>query len=137
MTYDDISAALSAGFLASATNIGGKVLNDLYDAAKKLIIRKSNQAENISVAISELEKKPESSPRRAVLSEEMATAGLEIDTELLAVIERLQSAIENLSAAGSLNSQNAVGSNIAQASGGSRASVNINNTNGYVGTKKN
>jgi len=89
-----ITAALAASLTEGVAKIGEKAIVDGYEALKALLKEKFGKANGISKAVEELEKKPDSAARRAVLQEEVQTAGADQDPDLLQAAESLLAKIK-------------------------------------------
>lgn len=125
---DPITAALLGGLAAAAGKVASKAVEDAYGALKALLLRKLGDSSDAADAIAKLEAKPDSEGRKAILAEELATAGIADDGELLEAARKLRAALEQLPGEARAHVQNAAGRYIAQASGGSTATVNVNRT---------
>ena len=84
-----ILAAVAAGAAAAAKDTAGQVVKDGYTALKGLIVRKFGRKGAAATALDQLERKPESEARIAVLQEELTEAGAGQDAELLQEAEKL------------------------------------------------
>jgi hypothetical protein len=122
---DAIVAALLGGLAASAGKVASAAVEDAYGALKGLLLRKLGQTGEAAEAIAKLEAKPDSDARKAVVAEELAAAKVADDSELVTAAQRLQAALDQLSAEARSQVQHAVGNYIAQASDGSTATVNV------------
>ncbi len=91
-----IVAALTTGMVAGAAKVAEKSIVDGYDALKAALRKKRGSDSDVVNAVEELEKKPESAARRAVLQEEVAAAKAEQDPDLVEVAEALLAKIEEL-----------------------------------------
>jgi hypothetical protein len=90
-----IVAALVAGAVAKAKDVGSEALADAYDGLKALIIRKLGK----SGAVQSVEDEPESESAQATLAEALAKKELQSDADLKALAERLERAIADAKAA--------------------------------------
>jgi hypothetical protein len=79
-----IVAALAAGAAAAAKDVSVEAVKDAYHGLKALIVDKFGDKGDVTAALDQAEKRPDSEARRAVLKEELAHAGADKDTELLA-----------------------------------------------------
>jgi hypothetical protein len=122
---EQIVAALIGGVVASAGKMASKAVEDAYAALKGLLVRKLGDKSDAVEAVSKLEKQPDREDRKATVAEELKAAKVADDADLLDAARRLQAALEQLPAADRAQVQHAVGSYIAQASGGSTATVNV------------
>jgi hypothetical protein len=119
-----IVAAASAGAIGGLTEVGKTALTDAYGKLKALLTKKFGHQSDIVQAVEQVEAKPDSQARQALLAEEVAVVQADQDSELLqiaqAVLQALQSSSENAK-----HIQTATGNYIAQADRGSQASVQI------------
>ena len=70
-------------------DVAGQSLKDAYEATKSYLRKKFGDGSEADKALDLATDKPESEARKAVLIEEIASAGLEADAELDCLIERL------------------------------------------------
>jgi hypothetical protein len=122
---DAIVAALLGGLAASAGKVTSAAVEDAYGALKRLLLRKLGESSEAAEAVAKLEAKPDSDVRKAMVAEEFAAAKVADDGELVQAAQRLQAALDQLSAEARSQVQHAVGNYIAQASGGSTATVSV------------
>ncbi len=120
-----ILAAIAAGAVAGATKVGEQAIVDAYTGLKELLKRKFGAKSEVVKAVKALEAKPDSAARKGVVNEEVAAAKADQDPELLQAAQALLDRI-GAKPGGMQVIQQATGSYIAQASGGSSASVNVN-----------
>ena len=122
---DPITSAIVAAVAAGAAKVGGQIVVDTYNGLKELIRRKFGADSKVAKAVDEVEANPESKTRPGVLNEEVVAARANEDQELLAAAKAL---LDKLGAqpGGAQVIQTATGSYIAQAAGGSAATVNVN-----------
>jgi len=120
-----IIAAIAAGIGTGVPKVLDKIISDSYDGLKNLLKRKFGDGHGVVKAVGELEQRPDSEARKAVLKEEVEQSKVAEDPDILKAAKAL---LEKLNAApgGSQFVQTATGTGIAQAAGGSTASVNIN-----------
>lgn len=85
-----VIGALAAGALAKASDIGGRVAADAYDALRALIVRKLGK----SGAVQGLEDDPHSETAQAALAEALTKADLAADPELAQHAKALRAALE-------------------------------------------
>jgi hypothetical protein len=76
--------AMAAGAAAAAKDVSVQAVKDAYHGLKALIVRKLGDKGDVSAALDQAEKRPDSEARQAVLKEELAHAGADKDAELLA-----------------------------------------------------
>ena len=119
---DPISTAIIA---AVASGVTKEIAASAYLALKNLLLRKFGPESKVVQAVKDVEEDPESQSYKTVLQEQILKAKADEDAELLEVAQVL---LEKIKAepSGSQSSQQAIGTNIAQASGGGVASVNVN-----------
>jgi hypothetical protein len=119
-----IVAAISAGAIGGLTEVSKTALTDAYGKLKALLVKKFGKESDVVQAVEQVEAKPTSQARMALLSEEVTEVHAEQDSELLhlaqAVLQALQSSSEHTE-----HTQTAIGNYIAQADRGSSASVHI------------
>jgi hypothetical protein len=125
---DPITAAIIAAVLAGAaeglTEVSKNAIVDTYNALKAAIQKKLGKENNVTKAITELEGEKNSKGRQIVLEEQVSAATLKDDAQLLALAQKLTAEIKAQPATAQYL-QTAYGSNIAQASGGSTATVTV------------
>ena len=80
---------ITTAVLAAVVKLADPVVRDGYDALKSLIARKFGNDSQLATAVQQLEAKPESEARKAVVQEEVATAGADRDAEILSVAQAL------------------------------------------------
>ena len=119
-----IVAAISAGALGGLTEVSKTALTDAYGKLKALLVKKFGHESDVVQAVEQVEAKPASQARQALLAEEVAAVRADHDADLLqiaqAVLQALQSSSEY-----ARHIQMATGNYIAQADRGSQASVQI------------
>ncbi|GAB4194617.1 MAG: hypothetical protein OHK0022_10840 [Roseiflexaceae bacterium] len=120
-----IIAALAAGVVGGVSDVGKKVLVEAYDALKVAIQHRLGVDSDVSKAINALEQKPDSNGRKVMLKEEVEASQLGEDDEVLKLADSLLKQVQ-AQPGGSGFVQQATGNNIAQASHGSTANVNVN-----------
>jgi hypothetical protein len=84
-----IVGALVAGVAAAAKPTAEQAVKDAYAGLKALIQRRFGERGDVAAAVQQVESKPESEPRQAVLKEELAEAGAAEDAEVLAAAKEL------------------------------------------------
>lgn len=89
-----IIAALVGGATAAAKDVGKQAVKDAYDGLKGLVVRKFGTKGDVTAALEQAEKKPDSGPRRAVLEEELAGVGADQDEELVRQAQALLDLLE-------------------------------------------
>ena len=133
-----IVTAIVAGVAAAAKPTAEQAVKDAYAGLKELIRRRFADDGDVTAALAQVEKKPESAGRQETLKEELADAGagqdadvLEAAKELLALLEAhgagpAQSATaDHGSAAATGRSAAAVGDGNIQLTGDVQGGVNI------------
>jgi hypothetical protein len=108
----------------AADAAGGQLVTDSYAGLKTLLQRKLGDGSEVVKAIEAVEVRPDSAGRKETLKEEIAASKLDQDEEIVAAVQRL---LDNLKQhpEGSQIIQQASGSYIAQAEGGSTANVQV------------
>ncbi|MGF6635238.1 hypothetical protein [Paraburkholderia sp. MM6662-R1] len=119
-----IIAALSAGASNAIPEVAKKAIADGYDGLKALLKKKFGTDSDVLVAVEKLESKPDSAGRQQVMVEELSEAGVPADADLIGVATALLQQIKS-QPGGVHHIQVAQGSNIAQASEGGTATVNV------------
>lgn len=120
-----IIAAVMAGLVTGAGDVGQKVLVEGYKRLKGLLARRFGDRSEVVQAVDGLEARPDSAARRDLVVEEVQRSGAGSDEELLTVARDLLARIqENPGVSSSV--QQAIGSYIAQADRQSHAEVNVN-----------
>jgi hypothetical protein len=122
---ETIVTALLGGLAAATGKVATKAVEDAYGALKRLLVRKLGDNSEAAEAVKKLEAKPDSEARKGMVAEELEAAKVEDDPDLVEAARRLQAALDQLPPEGRAHVQHAVGSYIAQASGGSTAKVNV------------
>ncbi|MEB3121599.1 MAG: hypothetical protein VKL41_10310 [Snowella sp.] len=84
-----ILAALAAGATAAAQDTAGVAVKDAYEGLKKLIKQKFGDKTDLVDAVDKLEKKPDSEARKATVKEEIETAKIDGDSEILKLAQDL------------------------------------------------
>jgi len=90
-----IVAALAAGVVSGATEVGKKLLVDAYDALKAALKQKCGAEGDLVQAVETLEQKPDSEARQAVVAEEVTGANLAADAELVKLAQALLHALKD------------------------------------------
>jgi len=91
---DPITTALVAAIAAGATQVGKSAVVDSYNGIKALIKKKFAKTE-LPAAIESLEKKPDSKSRQGMVQEEVESAKVDRDPEILSAIQTLMDAVKN------------------------------------------
>ncbi len=123
-----IIAAIAAGATAGATEISKKAVADAYNGLKALIARKFGSDSDLADAVAGVEKRPDSDSRKGALQEEVESAQAQNDEGIQQAVNKLMEAVRAQPGGDQLvqHTQTAIGNNIAQAAGGSTATVNVN-----------
>ena len=119
-----VVAALSAGAIGGLTEASKAALTDAYEKLKILLVKKFGNKSEVVKAVEQVEAKPTSDARKALLAEEVATVKADQDSDLLALAQELQRVLSSYTEHAG-HSQTATGSYIAQADRGSTASIQI------------
>ena len=85
-----ILAALVAGAMAGATDVGKKAIADAYEGLKATIQKKFGGQSELARAITSLESNPNSDGRKATLQEEVVAAQADQDADILAAVKALE-----------------------------------------------
>jgi len=119
---EPVTTAILAALAGSA---GKKMFDESYDALKNLFRKKFGHDCEVVQAIDKLEAKPESNGRQETLNEEVIAVKAQDDPEIVQAAEKLLEKIK-ASPGGEQHIQTAIGSYIAQADRGGKATVNVN-----------
>jgi hypothetical protein len=82
---DPITAAL----IAAVAKLAEPAIKDAYQGLKSLIVKKLGAQHQVVSAVESLEQKPDSTGRQQTLQEEVKTAGVENDDEILTAARSL------------------------------------------------
>lgn len=118
-------AALTVGATSGVSDTAKRAIAEGYESLKGLVKKKLSPHGEVMEAIDKLQANPQSSPRQGVLAEEMAKTTAAKDPELLTASNVLLEIIRSLPQGEQHVQQIAHGIGIAQASGSSKASVNM------------
>ena len=121
-----IVAALSAGAASGATDVAKKMIVDGYEALKSLLKKKFGGNSDAADALDKLQAKPDSEGRQKTLAEELGAENAASDPELMIAARSLLELVKALPHGEQHILHVAKGANIAQASGGSTATVTRN-----------
>ena len=80
--------------VSSLGKLSEEVIKDAYNALKGIIIKKFGKKSDLTGAIENLEKKPDSTGRRETLKEEIVAAKADQDDEVIKVAEALIEKLE-------------------------------------------
>lgn len=86
-------AAVSAGVTQGVTAAGKKAVVDAYNGLKKIISSKFGKESQVSKAIAELEKEPDSKGRQTILLEQVTATKVDQDPEILEIAHELNEAL--------------------------------------------
>ena len=89
-----IVSALVAGMAAGATSVAEQSVKEAYAGLKGLIRRKFGDQGDVTLAVEQVEKKPDSSARQELLKEELASAGAAQDAEVLQAAKDLLALVQ-------------------------------------------
>lgn len=78
-----IVSALTAGAAAAAQEVAGKAVKDAYAALRAIIIKKFGHLARVEAAVEAVEQRPSSEGRQEILKEELVTAEVDQDDELV------------------------------------------------------
>lgn len=120
-----ILAAIAGGLVKGASETVPAAVRDAYIGLRDSIKRRFGADSSVEAAISDLENKPDSTARRAVVEEEIKASGAASDSELVTAAEQLLELISAIPG-GEGHVQKAVGNYIAQADRSGRAEVRVN-----------
>ncbi len=87
---------ITAAVVGALGVLGQNVIKDAYNALKAAIAQKCGVNSDVIEALGQLEKKPESVGRQETLKEEVATAGINKDKEILNVAQELLDSLKKL-----------------------------------------
>lgn len=121
---DPITTAIIAALSAGLTEASKTAITDAYAQIKTALANKFGGTSDVVHAIEQVEAKPDSAGRRAMLQEEILAVKADQDPDLLHTAQVLLQLLQASSGEGS-HTQTATGKYIAQADRGSTASVNV------------
>lgn len=90
-----IAAALSAGVVSGLTDTSKTAISDAYQKLKSILAEKFGSKSEVVQAVASLEAKPDSLGRQRTLQEEIATASVMQDTDVLTIAKNLQTLIQS------------------------------------------
>ena len=120
-----IVAALAVGVTDGTRTVAEQAVTDGYTRLKRLLKREFGESSELVESVENLEKKPTADSRKAQLAEAVADSQAQLRLEVVQVAQALLDTIREKQPEGDHIVQQAYGMNIAQASGGSSASVNV------------
>jgi hypothetical protein len=100
---------ISLAIVSALAKLSEEIVKDSYEALKSLIARKFGAESDLSRAVDNLEKKPDSAGRRGTLEEEVASSRADQDPELLKVAETLSAQVKELSGGQTVITQTIIG----------------------------
>ena len=121
---DPITTAILAALSAGLTEASKTAITDAYTQIKALLASKFGTTSDVVHAVEQVEAKPDSAGRKAMLQEEITAVKADQDPDLLRTAQTLLHLLQASSGEGS-HIQTATGNYIAQADRGSTASVNV------------
>jgi hypothetical protein len=89
-----ITTALVAGAAAALKNTAAQVVKDAYDGIKRAIASRTGKDSQVTAALTTVEGRPDNELRRKVLEEELKSAGVDQDAEVLKLAEALGAALK-------------------------------------------
>jgi hypothetical protein len=95
---DPITTAVVSAVSAGVTTVGKKAVVDAYNVLKKIITSKFEKDNQLSKAIAEVEKNPDSKGQYIVLSEQVAATKAGHDTEIVKKAQELIKALKSTEA---------------------------------------
>jgi hypothetical protein len=134
---DPITAAILAALSAGGGTVAGHALVDAYNGLKATLKRKFGDESEVVEAVDRLERDPESEGRKLTVKEEVEKAGVDQDPEVLKAAQELLDQVKQQPDGEKHVQQYARGTGIAQAEGGSTATVgNVNQPNDRLDQRK-
>jgi hypothetical protein len=122
---------ITSAIVAALGQLGADVIKNAYDALKAAIAEKCGVDSDVTEAIHNLEKKPESTGRKETLREEVEATVLEGDSEILELVQTLLEEIKNLDTSNDISHSSTV---IAQEAGDN--ATQIGQVSGDVSIKR-
>jgi disulfide oxidoreductase YuzD len=120
---DPVTAAILTAIGAGAAKVGTTALTDAYEGLKAALRRRFGGESPVVRAVDDLEARPDSAARQAVVSEEVLAVAAHTDPEVEAAARRL---LEQAGAAAAgAHVQQATGHHIAQADRAGHAEVHV------------
>ncbi len=80
---------ITTAIMAALANLSKDAVKDCYDCLKGKLKKKFGETSDLVEAVDKLEKKPDSEARKAMLQEEIETAKVNDDPELLELAQEL------------------------------------------------
>ena len=119
-----VVAALAAGAASGTSTVAEQAVSDAYTQFKKILARNFGKSSELVKSVEHLEENPASEGRKLQLSE-AAKAQAQTQPDVLQAAQALLDTIKTEQPNGERIVQQAYGNNIAQAEGGSTASVDV------------
>ncbi len=117
-----IIAAVTAGVASGAGQVASQAMVDAYSALKEALKTRFAAHDDLTRAVDDVERHPQSMGYQRVLDEQITESGAGADPVVLESAQRLRDAL-GLSASGAGDRQTAIGADIAQADHASTAQV--------------
>jgi hypothetical protein len=95
---DPITTAIVAAVSTGVTTVGKQAVVDAYNGLKKIIASKFEKDNQVSKAIAEVEKNPNSRGQQMVLSEQVAATKADQDAEVVKMAQELIEALKSTEA---------------------------------------
>jgi hypothetical protein len=134
---DPITAAILAALTAGGGTVAGHALVDAYNGLKSTLKRKFGDDSEVVKAVDIVEEEPKSEWRQGMLKEKMERAGADQDPEVRKAAQELLDRVKQQPDGEKYVQQYARGTGIAQAEGGSTATVgNVNQPNDRLDQRK-
>lgn len=94
--YLIIMDPITTAILAALAKLAEPAIKDAYDGLKAIIKRKFGAHHEVVQAVENVERKPDSSGRREMLKEEIASSKAEADPEIVAATQALLQKLQQL-----------------------------------------
>jgi hypothetical protein len=134
---DPITAAILAALSAGGGTVAGHALVDAYNGLKSTLKRKFGEDSEVVKAVDIVEEEPKSEWRQGMLKEKVERAGADQDPEVRKAAQELLDRVKQQPDGEKYVQQYARGTGIAQAEGGSTATVgNVNQPNDRLDQRK-
>src|SRR5829696_2820154 len=134
---DPITAAILAALTAGGGAVAGHAMVDAYDGLKSALKRKFGDDSEVVKAVDTVEEEPKSEWRQGMLKEKVERTGADQDPEIRKAAQELLDRVKQQPDGEKYVQQYARGTGIAQAEGGSTATVgNVNQPNDRLDQRK-
>jgi len=134
---DPITAAILAALTAGGGAVAGHAMVDAYDGLKSALKRKFGDDSEVVKAVDTVEEEPKSEWRQGMLKEKVERTGADQDPEIRKAAQELLDRVKQQPDGEKYVQQYARGTGIAQAEGGSTATVgNVNQPNHRLDERK-